>query len=585
MNNRITALCKTLIGKLLSSLKRFPEAILLAASVVSVLIYTNHFGFDLTADAREMLRRIAMTLALGIPVSLCMKTLFERMPALKTAVKALVYAGAAGGLLLYCLFLLKDFEMVSVTRYTAFSIALYLAFTFIPYFLKKDNYELYVIKLLTNFFITYLYSAVLFLGLAAMLFTINALFLLDISSKLYFDIWLIVAGVFAPAYFLADIPGHKEKVHQESFPVVFKVLLLYIVMPLLIAYSTILYVYFAKIVFTRQWPDGLVSHLVLWYSFAGILVLFFVFPLRKINRWVNTFVSFYPKLIIPLLAMMFVSMGIRINAYGITENRYFVMAAGLWVAGSFIYYIVKKDVRNILLPVSLALVAVLTVTGPWSAYGISRLSQNMRFENILERHEMIRDGNIALPSEDLSMEDKREISAIIRYFGRYHDLNDLKYLPDGFTTDQTEELFGFEYNYDLRGSNTKEYFRYYLTEDNMPIEIGDYDYFANFTISKHAGMDSAVGPVSVSYSADTKELQIMEEGQRVYSANLSELISRLYQNLDDNKPMNTGQMSYKDQTQNVKVLYVFKSINGWKDRLNDQLEVESVDFYIFVKIK
>ena len=64
--------------------------------------------------------------------------------------------------------------------------------------------------------------------------------------------------------------------------------------------------------------------------------------------------------------MMFVAMGIRVSAYGITENRYFVLAAGLWVTGSMLYLIFAKRPRNVFLPASLALVVVLSVYGPWS---------------------------------------------------------------------------------------------------------------------------------------------------------------------------------------------------------------------------
>ncbi len=583
MNNRITALIKNLMEKLLSSLRRFPVTILLAALMVSVLIYVNHMQSDLSVSVMEMLERIAMVLALGIPVTLCIKTLFERAASPKGIFKALAYAGAAAALLLYYLFLLEDFEMVTVTRYIAISLALYLAFTFIPYFFKRENYELYVIKLFTSFFITYLYSVVLFLGLVAMLFTVDTLFALEVSEKLYFDIWLIVAGVFAPAYFLADIPKHRETVHDDSYYKVLRILLLYIVMPLLIAYSAILYVYFAKILFTRQWPDGMVSHLVLWYSIISVLVLFFIYPLRKSNQWVGVFRSYFPRLMLPLLAMMFVSMGIRINAYGITENRYFVMAAGFWVTVSMLYYVIKRDVRNIFLPVSLALIAALSVTGPWGAYGVSKLSQNDRFESILKKYEMISNGSMVRAPEDLPDEDKREISAIIRYFDRYHSLEELGYLPEGFTIQGMEELLGFKYNYGLTRRNERDYFYYRIKENDMLLGIQDYDYFADINLHKNADFNSLAGPLLISYSTRTGELQIFEEGHEVYSANLPDTVSRLYGHQDDNRSFTVDEMSYKDTGQNLEVLYVFKSINGWEDIPSGQLEMGTIDFYIFIK--
>lgn len=584
MKGKIAALLKTLMTKLSSSLKRFPGTIALAVSVVSVLIYVNHMHSELSNETLETLQRTAMILALGIPVSLCIKTLFERVPAQNTLPRVLAYIGAAASLVFYYLYLLQDFEMVTVTRYIALSFALYLAFTFIPYFYRRENYELYVIKLFTSFFITFLYSAVLFLGLAAMLFTVDTLFVLKLSEKLYFDIWLIAAGVFAPTYFLADIPQHREEVPPEYYPRVLKVLLLYIVMPLIIAYSTILYVYFAKIIITRQWPDGMVSHLVLWYSFISILVLFFVYQLRRSNKWVGVFVSYFPKLVIPLLAMMFVSMGIRIKAYGVTENRYFVLAAGLWVTVGFIYHILRKDVRNIFLPVSLALVAVLAVTGPWSAYNVSRLSQNSRFERILEKYQMIDNGGIVKAAGDLADEDKREISAIIRYFNSYHNLDDLKYLPEGFTVENMEEIFGFEYDYGRWPSDEREYFYYHVSVNQNLLDIEDFDYFADFSLYMQQDLVGAGEPLSVSYLYETGEFKIFIEGQEVYSANLPDIASELCEPLDEGRELTADEMSYWDSTENMNVLYVFRNINGWKDTLSGRVDVESAEFYVFIKM-
>ena len=584
MKGKIATLLKTLMTKLSSSLKRFPGTIALAVSVVSVLIYVNHMHSELSNETLETLQRTAMILALGIPVSLCIKTLFERMPAQNMLPRVLAYIGAAAGLVFYYLYLLQDFEMVAVTRYIALSFALYLAFTFIPYFYRRENYELYVIKLFTSFFITFLYSAVLFLGLAAMLFTVDTLFVLKLSEKLYFDIWLIAAGVFAPTYFLADIPQHREEVPPEYYPRVLKALLLYIVMPLIIAYSTILYVYFAKIIITRQWPDGMVSHLVLWYSFISILVLFFVYQLRRSNKWVGVFVSYFPKLVIPLLAMMFVSMGIRIKAYGVTENRYFVLAAGLWVTVGFIYHILRKDVRNIFLPVSLALVAVLAVTGPWSAYNVSRLSQNSRFERILEKYQMIDNGGIVKAAGALADEDKREISAIIRYFNSYHSLDDLKYLPEGFAVENMEEIFGFEYDYGRWPSDEREYFYYHVSVNQNLLDIGDFDYFADFSLYMQQDLVGTGGLTSVSYMHETGEFKIFIEGQEVYSANLPDIASELCEPLDEGRELTADEMSYRDAAENMDVLYMFRNINGWKDTLSGRVDVESAEFYVFIKM-
>lgn len=582
MKKKIATIVKVLLQRLSSSLKRFPETILFAFLTVLVLICFNHLRFEISNEAEEILVRLAMTFALGIPVTLCIKTLFERIPHLKPLAKTLTYLGAIGGLIIYYSFFLRDFEMTAVTRYIALSIALYLSFTFIPYFYKKENYELYGVKLFASFFVTYLYSMVLFLGLAAILFTIDSLFSLDIPGKLYLDLWLIVAGIFAPVYFLADIPSSGEEVSAHYYPKVIKVMLLYIVMPLLIAYSAILYAYFVKIIVTRQWPEGMVSHLVLWFSFISILVLFFIYPLRRENQWVQTFTCYFPKLIIPLLLMMFLSMGIRVKTYGITENRYFVLATGLWVTANFIYHGFKKNANNVFLSVSLALVAILTVTGPWSAYSVSKYSQNQRFENILERHGMVSNKTLLKTDGELMMEDKREISAIIRYFNRYHSLKDMKYLPEDFTLEDMEKTFGFEYDYYREYSAEKEYFNYYIEENEILLGISEYDYFADLTLYNHMDFSTVTGPYIISYHPGDMKLTISKTGQNIYSMDLNLIIHRLCNNLSHNGRCAVDQMSYTDVKEGVGILYIFKNINGSKDIQSDELDIRSTNFYLFI---
>ena len=93
------------------------------------------------------------------------------------------------------------------------------------------------------------------------------------TFRLYFDFWLVIAGLLAPIYFLAEIPKHTRTYEPEHYPNVLQVLFVYILIPLFSVYTIILYAYFAKIISTQTWPIGLVGHLVLWYAvFSAILI-------------------------------------------------------------------------------------------------------------------------------------------------------------------------------------------------------------------------------------------------------------------------------------------------------------------------
>lgn len=576
MIKRAISLCRTLVEKLAFSLRRFPETVVLCILTTSILIVLNHGGFP--RQTSDLLQRLALILALGIPITLCLKMLFEKMPHLKKSVKGLMYTSAALLLVFYYFFMLKDLKTISMMRYAAFTLAFYLAFSFIPYFYRKENYELYVITLFSRFFVTYIYSLVLFAGLAAIIFTINQLFSVSISSRLYFDIWLVVVGVFAPAFFLADIPQQDQKLDVIDYSKVLKVLLLYIVMPIIVIYTAILYAFFAKILITLKWPVGIVSHLVLWYSIISTLVIFLVYPLRNTNQWVKVFISFLPKMIIPLLAMMFVAMGIRIKAFGITESRYLVLVAGLWVTGSMIYYIFIKEARNIMLAISLALITVLTVVGPWSSFSISKLSQNMRLEKILKKYDMVKDKSIIKPESAITPADKKEISSILTYFSDRHDLSEVKYIPKDFTLNQMEEVFGFELSY----WNATHYFNHNLKENDVFVDIKDYDYFIH--TNSHMPVNTQFNDgYKMSFSSTDNNMKITKNGIEVYSKNVADIATTIHKNNTNINELGRKAMTVLDQGKDIKVLYVFKNFGGNEDESIGQINIDWMDLYIFLK--
>ena len=579
MISKITKLAKGFISKLMVSTKRFPEALILAAAAVITAIFINHHNFTYPDPLRDQLNRITMIFALGVPLYLSIRVLFEREINILKNKLILLLAGVAV-LIGYYGLLLKEINTISIIRYVAVSIVLYLLFTSIPFILKRERYELHVVKLLTNFFITYLYSIVLYLGLAAILFTIDQLFSVNVSYKLYYDIFLIVAGIFAPAYFLADVPNNNQQLSIEEYPKVLRVLLQFIVMPLLVAYSTILYVYFGKIIITQQWPQGMVSHLVLWFSIITTLVIFFVYQLKEQNQWTNIFVKHFPKWVIPLLVMMFVAIGIRIQSYGMTENRYFVVVSGLWVLGSMVYLAIKKNTSNILIVISLSIITIVSVFGPISAFSISKNSQNKRFEVLLNDYQMLQDGKIVKPQQQLKEEERQKISSIVAYFNYQHSLKDLNLLPENFRLEDMETVFGFRL-YD-GVDHQRKYFYLYANEGQSLVNINEYDLFAYMSFYRNNEMKSVEhGEYSVRYSKNNSEIEITNGSEIIYTKSLDE-IAKDFNKYNGKQNLSMEELMFQEDKGALKVMYLFKHINGYES--GGTINVESSEFYIFVKL-
>ncbi|OGO78580.1 MAG: hypothetical protein A2Y23_12685 [Clostridiales bacterium GWB2_37_7] len=578
----INAINKTYI-EIYKSLKRFPVTIALSTSVVAVMIMISEMQYSAGYDSPfiKTLTRLAMVFALAIPLSLCIKLIFERYKQMSIAFKTLVYALAAGALVVYYFSLLKDLEMVSVVRYIALNFAFYLGFLFIPYINKKEDFELYIIKITSRFFITVIYAIVLFLGLAAIIFTVDKLLGIYVEEEFYYYTWLFIVGIFSPVFFLAGVPTFDESLEDYKYPNFFKILLLYIVMPLLVIYMGILYIYFAKIIITRVWPIGLVSHLVLWYSALCVAVIFLIEPIKN-NIWVNKFIAFLPKLILPILVMMFISMGIRINAYGITENRYFVMILGIWVFCVMLYISFRKVHRNIILPISLSIITIISVFGPLSSFSVSKFSQNNRMSDILARNEMLVENKIIKPKADVAEKDKKEISAILRYFERNHSLNDVKYLEKGFALKDMEKIFGFAYEDSAPYVGNESYFAYNVNQSPEALDISGYEYFFDMRTYKNT---LTYGDLKVEFVQQKDEVNIINAKDTLYSLKLSEVVKALKSKYPTGQGVDQKDMIFDFENEFIKLKFVFFSIYGSDDPVDGDIKIDGGDFYVLIELK
>lgn len=579
MISKIKSVLPLLNRKLSNGIKRFPEAIGFAAATVGLLIVINHR--QAPEETIKLLTRMAMVLALGFPITLSLRVFWEHHIKQRGKFVITIFPLTLAALIIYLSFALKELSPIAVSRYLAYSLACYLAFLFIPYLTNHKDFELYVLDLFTKFCATYLYAATLYLGLLAILFTIDQLFGVQINDKLYLDFWLIIAGLLAPIYFLAEIPKHSRTYEPEHYPNVLKVLFVYILIPLFSVYTIILYAYFAKIISTQTWPIGLVGHLVLWYAAFSAVVIFCLYPIRKQNWLAEKFLTLFPWLILPLIGMMFVAMGKRIEAYGITENRYYVLIAGLWVTGWMLYYCFGKHPRNVLLPFSLAIIAVLAVTGPWSSFTVAKNSQRQRLLTLLDKYELLEDNTI-IPRPNLSAKAKGEICSIIAYFHDNHSMKEIRILPHDFTTNDMEDVFGFKFTRrSALGKDGREFYAYQSTEEDRLLSLDGYAVFADLTGIYKEKTLCQKGLYDITYSGQEKMLVIAEDGRELYRKNMADLLKNVPK-AEDPASESAQIPIITDQNEQLIVRYLFKQVHGWKDPYSKEFEVDWAEFYLFI---
>ncbi|OMH20062.1 hypothetical protein AC231_04535 [Clostridium pasteurianum] len=474
--------------------------------------------------------------------------------------------------------------MISITSYIAFTIAFYIIFTIVPYFYRRDNYEMYIVKLFTNFFITYLYSLILYGGLSAIIFTTDKLFNININGNIYIDILILVICIFAPVYFLSSIPKYNETVTSYSYPKVLSVLIIYIIIPIIIIYSIIMYAFFVKIIITGEWPNNLISHLVLWYSLIDVWIILFIYPLQKINKFTKNFTLWFPRIIIPIMIMMFIAIAIRINSYGITESRYFVVLAGIWVFINMVYIGFYKNSKRLFITLSLAIFSLISVLGPFSSYKLSIYSQNNRFKKILEKNHMITEYNTVKPASSISKNDILDLTSIIYYFNNNHKLTDLNYIPEKFGIDNIEDVFGFKPDYYVPGNDINN-ISYTLNGNEIVFPIGEYEYFIEYNnyIVKDNSIKIKDRDITITYNRNDSELKIIKKSEQVYKIYINDIVHRINEKNRGKDISSIDDMTFMDENNKIKIKLIFKNIYGTIN--DDKIQSLETNFYTFISIK
>lgn len=566
------------------SVERFPITILMSVLLVILLIYFNENRFHMDSVAIENLSRLNMTVGMGIPLSLCIVLLIESLEKKNKLLNIVLYGLGAIFLVLLYFLILDKLRLVQISRYLGTFIFFILAFFYIPKIHNEKTLEKYVIKIFSGGFLTAIYSGVLFLGLTAILFTIDSLFDVNINSKYYFYLFLIVVFIFGISLFLSKIPKRDENLDNQEYSKSLKVLLVYIVIPLLIAYNLILYAYFIKILITWQWPKGLVSHLVLWSSALSIGVIFLITPVLEENKLAKVFKIWFPKAVLPILVMMFISIWQRVNQYGITENRYYIIIFGLWIFGIMLYFSFKKPLRNIFIPISLSIIVLISIYGPLSSFSFSIRSQNNRLNNILVKNGFLYEGKI-ISKPDTPNEVKKEINNIIYYFDNTHTLNDIHVLPKDFKISDVKNVFGFEY-VPLSSYNPEQnYFYYNMNPFNKTLNISGYDYYVN--MSSWNNQSLSIDDITIGYNSNNHILTIKRGNTLLLEQDMITFVRDIYdkkKGINEKFTDNIEDMTYISENDNIKAEFIFTSISG-RANLSDDITIESLEFVLLIDIK
>ena len=427
--SKIKEKIKNILPDMKKGVERFPLTILCGIIVFLLSVYViensdmkNH---NLLSEIHKMLTLIGLSLPLTAALELIREKYLSDKN--KWIIRVLNVVITVIFIIFYRFYYLNGKDKAgililnNIEKLIATGIIFFLLFLLVPIIGKKDEEEKYFQSVVVDKTVTILYSMVLFLGLTAVFLTVDGLSLIKLKEQIYIEIWLFVVFVFAMIFFASKLKKVDENLEEYEIHKIFRFLIYFIVIPLITIYTGILYIYFGKMLITKSWPQGLVSHLILWYTIFSLFIMIMVTPMREKDLVAKIFKNYFPFVSVPLLILSIVSISKRISQYGVTELRYFIVLLGIWLIFCMVSSIFKARLSVIL--ISLIAVVYISVFSPINNRRITIMSQNKRLERILIKYGLLKDGKL-VKNSGLNENQKYEITDVLNYILGIRDRKD-----------------------------------------------------------------------------------------------------------------------------------------------------------------
>jgi len=446
-------------------LKRFPFEMFFALTGTIAAI-VNVETQQVNYIAENWCVRLIMVANLGLLISLATTLLCESKRIEKQ--QRLVFKLIAAVLAASLLFVINPLEnSADYIRFFLLSLSAHLLVAFAAYTPGGliQGFWQFNKTLFLRFLTSVLYSAALFLGIAAALGSMNVLFNADFNSDAFFILWICIAGMFNTLFFLAGVPADLHGLDQDfSYPKGLKIFTQYVLIPLATIYVVILLAYEIKILIEWDLPKGMVSNLILGYAVFGLLSILLVFPIKdqEENKWIKTYARSFYFLLLPLIVLLFLAVGTRIFNYGITEYRYFLILLSFWLLFITLYFLFSAKQNIKLIPISLCLLTLAAIYGPQSAFSVSRYSQTRILLNILNNNHALKNDNI-VPVKKITEKEGQRAVATIEYLVDHYGIEvlqpyiktDLAAVNDSISKNNNETRYDYATRYELRSARIK----------------------------------------------------------------------------------------------------------------------------------
>ena len=358
-------------------LKRFPVAVTFIFAFTAYLIYLTSTGWK---GEDRLLFITGYYLSVGILLSLTLHLWSEEVKSRlwKTTIQLAAHALLIADTFLLYHYLTTESSWIEIgIAHAAVILAVGLSTFFLSFLREKNDIASwnFALNTISAYIVTQVIGLILCAGISLLLFSLHQLFDIHISGKCYAYIYYLCNVLLGLMLFLGLLPQRDDKHNREPHSSEFlNGILHYLFLPLTAGYLIVLYIYATRILISWELPIGWVSWLIIALMTVCIAIQFGLYPTRfkEGKRFDNWIARWMPVLILPLLLLMTIGIIRRFNDYGITINRLYLATLNGWFYIVCIGLFVIKARRINWIPISFAVIFLLTSALPVNYAGITK---------------------------------------------------------------------------------------------------------------------------------------------------------------------------------------------------------------------
>ena len=334
--------------------------------------------------------------------------------------------------LVYVLFIKTDLkDWITSTEYIIALLICPLAVILSDWIKENKRFAERIIRYLVDWIAAGLLALVAYLLVNAIVYSFGYIFDLHIPSKFSFYAFLSASILLTPLCFLT-FNRQSEQTPDRPIPgnSFLDILARYVLTPAAWIYTVILYLYFIRIAVTWSLPRGGIAYLVFGFIlFATILKALQPLLQKQPCKW---FYERFSLISLPALIMFWIGVGYRINQYGLTEDRIYLIVCGVVMTLTIGLFFSHRWGRYLYATLSaVVLLALVTYIPGIRAGQLGLLSQNLRAERLIDRLQLAdATGKIAPikrpDSDSIHKKDYRDLYNTLSYLEEHDKSESLK---------------------------------------------------------------------------------------------------------------------------------------------------------------